>query len=115
MSVAIYHNDQCTTSLAVLAMIRAAGIEPVIIDYMRAPPSHEQMLALLLTLDLPPRALLRTGEAAYQALSLEDDTKTDREIIDAMLSHPELIERPIVITEKGIALCRPEAKVLALL
>ncbi|URK87676.1 arsenate reductase (glutaredoxin) [Rhizobium sp. RCAM05350] len=115
MSAMIYHNDRCGTSLAVLDIIRQAGIEPVIVDYMAAPPSHEELLALLLAMDMAPRQLLRTKEPAYQSLHLGDDTKTDREIIDAMLSHPELIERPIVVTEKGVRLCRPNTKVLEIL
>ncbi len=106
MSVTIYHNDRCTTSLAVLDIIRAAGIEPVIIDYM---------LALLLAMDMTPRALLRTRERTYLSLHLDDESKTDRQIIDAMLAHPELIERPIVVTEKGVKVCRPKTKVLDLL
>lgn len=115
MSVTIYHNDRCTTSLAVLDLIRAAGIEPVIIDYMKTPPSREGMLALLLAMDMAPRALLRTGEPIYLSLHLDDEGKTDRQIIDAMLAHPELIERPIVVTDKGVKVCRPKAEVLELL
>lgn len=115
MSVTIYHNNRCATSRAVLDMIREAGIEPVIIEYMKTPPSHEQMLALLLALDMAPRALLRTKEKAYVALKLDEESKTDRQIIDAMLEHPQLIERPIVVTEKGVAICRPKAKVLEFL
>ncbi len=115
MSVMIYHNIRCGTSLAVLEIIREAGIEPVIIDYMTTPPSHEETLALLLALDMSPRQLLRTNERIYAALKLDDETKTDREIIDAMLEHPQLIQRPIVVTEKGIKVCRPKTKVLELL
>lgn len=115
MSVVIYHHERCTTSLAVLEMIRAAGIEPIVIDYMKTPPSHEEMLALLVAMDMSPRALLRTREKAYLSQHLDDESKTDREIIDAMLKYPVLIERPIVITEKGAKVCRPKAKVLELL
>nr|WP_274534233.1 MULTISPECIES: arsenate reductase (glutaredoxin) [unclassified Rhizobium] len=115
MSVTIYHNDRSTTSLAVVEIVRAAGIEPVIIEYMKTPPSHEAMLALLLAMDMTPRALLRTRERAYLSLQLDDEGKTDRQIIDAMLAHPELIERPIVVTEMGVKVCRPKTKVLELL
>ncbi len=115
MSVTIYHNDRSTTSLAVVEIVRAAGIEPVIIEYMKTPPSHEAMLALLLAMDMTPRALLRTRERAYLSLQLDDEGKTDRQIIDAMLAHPELIERPIVVTEKCVKVCRPKTKVLELL
>jgi arsenate reductase len=111
----IYHNIRCGTSLAVLEIIHEAGIEPVIIDYMTTPPSHEEMLALLLALDMSPRQLLRTNERTYTSLKLDDETKTDREIIDAMLENPQLIQRPIVVTEKGIKVCRPKTKVLELL
>jgi arsenate reductase len=115
MSVTIYHNNRCATSRAVLETIRESGIEPVVIDYMKTPPTHEQMLALLLAMDMSPRALLRTKERSYLALNLADERKTDRQILDAMLAHPELIERPIVVTEKGVAVCRPKTKVLELL
>ncbi len=115
MSVTIYHNNRCATSRAVLETIRESGIEPVVIDYMKTPPTHEQMLALLLAMDMSPRALLRTKERSYLALNLDDASKTDRQILDAMLAHPELIERPIVVTEKGVAVCRPKTKVLELL
>lgn len=115
MSVTIYHNSRCTTSRAVLEMIRESGIEPIIIEYMKTPPTHEQMLALLLEMDLSPRAMLRMKESSYQSLELDDVSKTDRQILDAMLAHPELIERPIVVSEKGVAICRPKTKVLELL
>lgn len=115
MSVTIYHNSRCATSRAVLEMIRESGIEPIIIEYMKTPPTHEQMLALLLEMDLSPRAVLRTKESSYQSLELDDESKTDRQILDAMLAHPELIERPIVVSEKGVAICRPKTKVLELL
>jgi arsenate reductase (glutaredoxin) len=115
MAVMIYHNNRCDTSRWVLRFIREAGTEPAVIDYMTAPPNHEEMLALLLAMDMAPRQLLRTRETAYLSLNLDDESKTDREIIDAMLAHPELIERPIVVTEKGVKLCRPKTAVLDLL
>lgn len=115
MSITIYHNSRCATSRAVLEMIRESGIEPIIIEYMTTPPTHEQMLALLLEMDLSPRAVLRTKESSYLSLELDDQSKTDRQILDAMLAHPELIERPIVVSEKGVAICRPKTKVLELL
>jgi len=115
MTVMIYHNSDCDTSRSVLKIIRDAGIEPTIIDYMATPPSHEEMLALLLAMDMAPRQLLRTKESTYLSLKLDDQSKTDRQIIDALLAHPELIQRPIVVTEKGVKLCRPKTKVLDLL
>lgn len=107
MSIAIYHNPRCSTSRAVLALIREAGIEPVVVDYMRNPPTREQLLSLLLALDIPPRALLRTKESAYRKLGLAGETVTDRQIIDAIIGHPQLMQRPIVASEKGVKLCRP--------
>lgn len=115
MTVMIYHNSACGTSRSVLKLIRATGTEPAIIDYMATPPSHEEMLALLLAMDMAPRQLLRIKEPAYLARKLDDESKTDREIIDAMLAHPELIQRPIVVTGKGVRLCRPDTKVLEIL
>ncbi|MDW5313539.1 arsenate reductase (glutaredoxin) [Rhizobium sp. PL01] len=115
MTVVVYHNSACGTSRSVLALIREAGIEPAIIDYMAAPPSHEEMLALLLAMNMAPRQLLRTKEHLYLSLNLDDENKTDRQIIDAMLAHPELMQRPIVVTEQGVKLCRPTTKVLDLL
>ncbi len=115
MTVMIYHNSACGTSRSVLKLIREAGTEPAIIDYMTAPPSHEEMLAILLALDMAPRQLLRTKEHAYLSLNLDDENKTDRQIIDAMLAHPELMQRPIVVTERGVKLCRPTTTVLDLL
>lgn len=115
MSAMIYHNDHCGTSLAVLDIIRQAGIEPAIVDYMASPPSHEELLALLLAMDMAPRELLRIKEPLYQSLGLDQDNRTDRDIIDAMIAHPELMERPIVVTEKGIRLCRPNSRVLEIL
>ena len=115
MTVMIYHNRRCDTSRSVLKLIREAGTEPAMIDYMASPPSHEEMLALLLAMDMAPRQLLRTKEPAYLSLKLDDESKTDRQIIDAMLAHPELMQRPIVVTERGAKLCRPKAKVQELL
>lgn len=115
MTVMIYHNSACGTSRSVLKLIRDTGTEPAIIDYMATPPSHEEMLALLLAMDMAPRQLLRIKEPAYLARKLDDESKTDREIIDAMLAHPELIQRPIVVTGKGVRLCRPDTEVLEIL
>lgn len=107
MSIAIYHNPRCSTSRAVLALIREAGVEPVVVDYMQNPPTREQLLSLLLALDIPPRALLRTKESAYRELGLAGETVTDRQIIDAIIDHPQLMQRPIVVSETGVKLCRP--------
>lgn len=115
MATIIYYNPRCATSRAVLDLVLEAGIEPVIVRYMTTPPDHEQMLALLMALDLPPRSLLRTRDKAYTEHGLANSALTDRQLIDAMIAHPQLIERPIVITEAGARICRPAERVLDLL
>ncbi|OJF93374.1 arsenate reductase (glutaredoxin) [Pararhizobium antarcticum] len=115
MAITIYHNRNCGTSRNVLKLIRDAGYEPTIIDYMESPPGREEMLALLIAMDMSPRALLRTQETLYTDLQLDDGALDDRALLDAMLANPRLIERPIVISEKGVRLCRPKEKVLELL
>jgi len=115
MSITIYHNNRCGTSRAVLDMIRETGTEPIIVDYLRTPPERNLLLAMLVAMDMSPRALLRSKEAAYAELGLENEDLTDRDLLDAMLAHPQLIERPVVISEKGVRLCRPKEKVLEIL
>lgn len=111
----IYHNPQCGTSRNVLALIRHAGIEPEIVDYLRTPPDRATLLALLSLLRMTPRQLLRRKGTPFEALGLDDATLTDDALIDAMLAHPILIERPIVVSPKGTRLCRPSETVLDLL
>ena len=111
----IYHNPQCGTSRNVLALIRHAGIEPEIVDYLRTPPDRATLLALLSSLQMTPRQLLRRKGTPFEALGLDDATLTDDALIDAMLAHPILIERPIVVSPKGTRLCRPSETVLDLL
>ncbi len=115
MTITIYHNRSCGTSRNVLTLIREAGHEPIIIDYMKTPPSREEMLALLIAMDMPPSALLRMKEPLYATLALDNPTLSDRALLDAMVEHPQLIERPIVVSEKGVRLCRPKEKVLEIL
>jgi arsenate reductase len=115
MSTKIYHNPKCSKSRQTLQAIRDAGEEPEIIEYLKAPPSHEELAALLKKLNMRPRDLLRTKEAAYTELELGDRSKSDEEIIEAMLAHPILIERPIVVTKKGVRLCRPPERVAEIL
>ncbi|WP_075292797.1 arsenate reductase (glutaredoxin) [Pararhizobium arenae] len=115
MSITIYHNNRCGTSRAVLEMIREAGAEPIVVDYMKTPPERELLLAMLVAMDLSPRALLRTREAAYTELGLANTELTDRDLLDALIAHPQLMERPVVISEKGVRLCRPKEKVLEIL
>jgi len=115
MSVTIYHNPNCGTSRNTLAMIKASGEDPDVIHYLETPPSRERLVALLAMMKLPPRALLRRKGTPYDELTLDDPTLSDDQLIDAMLAHPILINRPIVITPKGAKLCRPSEQVLALL
>jgi len=115
MSVTIYHNPNCGTSRNTLAMIKASGESPDVIHYLDTPPSRERLVELLAMMKLPTRELLRRKGTPYDELSLDDPTLDDEQLIDAMMAHPILINRPIVITPKGAKLCRPSEQVLALL
>jgi arsenate reductase len=115
MTVTIYHNPACGTSRNTLAMIRQSGEEPVVIEYLKAPPSRAQLIELLRKMDMTPRALLREKGTPYAALGLADPKWTDDQLIDFMLAHPILINRPIVETPKGVRLCRPSEQVLEIL
>jgi arsenate reductase len=115
MSVTIYHNPSCATSRKVLGLIRDAGIEPDIILYLKTPPSKLELTELLKRLNLRPRDILRRRGTPYDELGLEDRGLSDSELVDAMVAHPILIERPIVITAEGAALCRPPERVLEIL
>ncbi len=108
--VTIYHNPSCTTSRKVLAAIRASGTEPRVVEYLKTPPSRAELKSLLERMGMAPRALLRRRGTPYEELGLDDPKKTDTALIDAMLAHPILIERPIVVTERGVRLCRPVEK-----
>ena len=113
--VFIFHNPRCGTSRNVLAMIRNAGIEPIIIEYLHHPPARERLLAMIEATGQPARAFLREKGTPYHELGLDDAAKTDDELIDAMLAHPILINRPLVVTPLGTRLCRPSEVVLDLL
>jgi arsenate reductase len=115
MSITIYHNPDCGTSRNTLAMIRQSGEEPLVIEYIRTPPSRDELLDLLRDMGLPPRALLREKGTPYADLGLGDPALTDEAIIDAMLANPILINRPIVVTPLGTRLCRPSEAVLDIL
>jgi arsenate reductase (glutaredoxin) len=115
MSVTIYHNPSCGTSRNVLAMIRASGEEPEIIEYLKTPPDRARLIELIEAMGIPPRALLRQKGTPYAELGLADSKWSDDELIDFMLKHPILINRPIVVTQKGTKLCRPSEAVLDLL
>jgi arsenate reductase (glutaredoxin) len=107
----IYHNPKCGTSRKVLGMLRDAGIEPQVIEYLRSPPDRPTLQRLLQEMGIPPRALLRRKEATYAELGLDDPAKSDDALIDAILQHPILMERPVVVTPRGTRLCRPAEKV----
>jgi arsenate reductase len=115
LTVTIYHNPKCATSRNVLAMIRERGQEPVVIEYLKTPPTRARLKALIAEMGISARALLRRKEAPYAALGLADPSRSDDELIDAMVEHPILIERPIVATDKGVRLCRPKEAVLDIL
>ncbi|MGB3389988.1 MAG: arsenate reductase (glutaredoxin) [Pseudaminobacter sp.] len=111
----IYHNPACGTSRNVLAMIRASGEEPKVIQYLKTPPSRETLVKLLARMKMKPRDLLRRRGTPYDELGLGDPKWSDDELIDFMVAHPVLIERPIVVTAKGAVLARPSEKVLEIL
>ena len=115
MSVTIYHNPDCGTSRNTLAMIRQSGVKPTIIEYLKTPPTRERLVALIKAMDIPVRALLREKGTPFHELALDDPKWSDDELIDQMLAHPILINRPIVVTPKGVKLCRPSEAVLDLL
>ncbi|MSP00871.1 MAG: arsenate reductase (glutaredoxin) [Acetobacteraceae bacterium] len=114
-NVTIYHNPKCGTSRKVLGMLREAGTEPRIVEYLKTPPSRGELKDLLAKMGLTPRQLLRRKEAPYTELGLADPGKPDDALIDAIVRHPILMERPIVVTAKGVALCRPADKVVEIL
>jgi arsenate reductase len=115
MSVTIYHNPACGTSRNTLAMIRQSGEEPEIIEYLKTPPSRARLIELINAMGIPVRALLREKGTPYAELGLGDPKWSDDELIDFMLAHPILINRPIVVTPKGVRLCRPSEAMLDLL
>lgn len=115
MSVTIYHNPACGTSRNVLAMIRQSGEEPEVIEYLKTPPTREKLQELIAAMGIPVRDLLRRKGTPYEDLGLDDPALSDAELLDAMMAHPILINRPIVVTAKGAKLCRPSETVLEIL
>jgi arsenate reductase len=107
MPVTIYHNPNCSTSRKVLGMIRDSGTEPKVIEYLKTPPDRATLKDLIGRAGLTPRQALRKKGTPYEELGLDDPKWTDTELIDLMVEHPILIERPIVVTDKGVRLCRP--------
>lgn len=113
--VTIYHNPECGTSRNTLALIRNAGVEPTVIEYLNTPPDRATLKYLLERMNLTPRALLREKGTPYAQLQLGDPHWSDAELIDQMVQHPILINRPIVVTPWGVKLCRPSEAVLDIL
>ena len=114
-SITIYHNPACGTSRNTLALIRNSGVEPAIIHYLETPPSRETQVALIAAMEMPVRDLLRKNVPPFEELGLAEERFSDDELIDAMLAHPMLINRPIVVTPLGTKLCRPSEVVLDIL
>ena len=115
MAVRIYHNPACGTSRNTLALIRNSGDEPQVIEYLKTPPTHDELVALVAAIGLPLRDILRRKEALYAKLELDEPEWSDEQLIDIVLQHPILLERPIVVTPLGTRLCRPSEAVLDIL
>lgn len=113
--VTIWHNPKCGTSRNTLAMIRATGIEPVVIDYLKTPPDRAALVAMIAASGLGVRGVIRQKGTPYAELGLDDPALDDAALIDAMLAHPILINRPFVQTARGTRLCRPSEQVLDIL
>jgi arsenate reductase (glutaredoxin) len=111
----IYHNPNCGTSRKVLGMLRDAGVEPTVIEYLKAPPTRAELVSLLSRMGKTPRQILRRKGTPYEELGLDDPAKSDDSLIDAILAHPILLERPVVVTPRGVRLCRPAEEVAALI
>jgi len=115
MDVVIYHNPDCGTSRNTLGLIRNAGVEPHVIEYLKTPPSRKMLEQLIARMNITVRELLREKGTPCRELGLADETMTDDALLDAMMAHPILINRPIVVTPLGVRLCRPSETVLDLL
>ena len=114
-AISIYHNPACGTSRNTLALIRNSGVEPTVIEYLKTPPTREQLADLIQRTGLPVRAVLRQKGTPYTELGLDNPSLTDDQLLDAMMAHPILINRPIVVTPLGVRLCRPSEAVLDIL
>ncbi|MGP4713526.1 MULTISPECIES: arsenate reductase (glutaredoxin) [unclassified Psychrobacter] len=115
MKPLIFHNPNCGTSRNTLAIMKASGEQPEVVEYLKTPPSRDELVALLSKMNISPRELLRSKETINDELGLDKLELSDDQIIDAMIAHPILINRPIVVTNKGAALCRPSERVFELL
>ena len=115
MKPIIYHNPNCNTSRNVLALLQERGLQPSIIEYLKTPPSRARLLELLAQMGKSPRDILRKNGTPYAELGLDDPSLSDDTILDAIEAHPILIERPIVVTDQGVRLCRPKETVFELI
>ncbi|MGO4379519.1 arsenate reductase (glutaredoxin) [Pseudoduganella sp. RAF53_2] len=115
MGITIYHNNACSNSRGALALIRESGVEPEIIEYLKAPPSRDVLIGLIARAGLTARGAMRDKGEVYDQLGLSDKSLPDEKLIDAMMAHPELINRPFVVTDKGVRLCRPPETVKEIL
>jgi len=115
MHATIYHNPDCGTSRNTLAILRHAGIEPTVVEYLKTPPDRATLLRLLADAGLTPRQAVRQKGTPFQELGLDDPSVDDAAIVEAMLTHPILINRPFVVTERGTRLCRPSERVLEII
>lgn len=115
MTPMIFHNPKCGTSRNTLAIMQASGETPDVVEYLKTPPSREYLGELLALMHITPRELIRSKENIYSEIGLDNTTLSDAQLIDAMIAHPILINRPIVVTNKGASLCRPSERVFELL
>ena len=115
MKIVIYHNPRCSKSRQTLTLLLERGIDPETVKYLDTPPSHQELDSILRGLNMEPRQLMRTKEAEYKELGLDDDALTRNQLIEAMITHPKLIERPIVVAGDQVALGRPPEAVLEIL
>lgn len=110
MTITIYHNPNCGTSRTVLARLQELGCQPHVVEYLKTPPSRDEMKALLQKLSMAPRDILRRKGTPFEDLALDDPAKTDDQLLDALATHPILMERPVVVTPLGARVCRPAQK-----
>lgn len=115
MTTTIFHNPRCSTSRNALALIQASGETPEVVEYLKTPPSREYLVELLNKMQVSPRELMRSKEAVFTELGLDNPEVSDDKLIDAMIDNPILINRPIVVTEKGAVLCRPLERIFEVL
>ncbi|HJH09681.1 MAG TPA: arsenate reductase (glutaredoxin) [Psychrobacter pasteurii] len=115
MTTTIFHNPRCSTSRNALALIQASGETPEVVEYLKTPPSREYLVELLNKMQMSPRELMRSKEAVFTELGLDNPEVSDDKLIDAMIDNPILINRPIVVTEKGAVLCRPLERIFEVL